>query len=82
MVRARPLVAVLLLILWLLVTALAGRGPAPGQSLGRLVTSEVLWQAAAAAALLLVAAALLRWRGLGLGLPRRGTLRLLGLPAL
>ncbi len=82
MSRARPLVALLLLVLWLLVTALTGRGPAPGEPLGALVTSGILWQVAFAAAFLVGATALLRWRGLGLGPPRRGTLRLLWLPAL
>ncbi len=82
MTRARPLVAIALLVVWLLVTALTGRGPEPGQPLGAVVTNGILWQVAFAAAFLIGTTAALRWRGLGLGAPRQGTLRLLWLPAL
>jgi membrane protease YdiL (CAAX protease family) len=78
----RPLAALALLVIWLLVNALVGGpGPAP-TSLQDAVTRAILPQPAAAAVALGLAALLLRWRGLGFRRPRPGTWRLLWLPGL
>lgn len=78
----RPLAALALLVLWLLVNALVGGpGPAP-TSLQDAVTRAILPQPAAAAVALGLAALLLRWKGLGFRRPRPGTWRLLWLPGL
>lgn len=79
---ARPLLALLLLILWMGVTALTGRSAPEEANLSEIAMSGLLRQIAFAAALMALAAVLLRWPGLGLGPPRRGTLRLLWLPGL
>jgi membrane protease YdiL (CAAX protease family) len=71
-----------LLLLWLVVPPLASpSAPATGNII-EIVSRGILPSLAMACLLLGGAAALLRWRGLGLGRPRPGTLRLLWLPGL
>jgi membrane protease YdiL (CAAX protease family) len=79
---SRPVQAILLLLLWIAVTTLTGVPAAPGETVTSVMTGGLARQIALAAGLLVVAAWLLRWRGLGLGPVRPGTLRLLWLPCL
>ena len=78
----RPATALLLLVLWLVVTSLTGAPIEQVSTIAAVVTDGVARQFAFASLLLAAAALLLRWPGLGFGPPRPGTLRLLWLPGL
>jgi membrane protease YdiL (CAAX protease family) len=66
----RPAIAATLLIAWMSVGDGFGRMPLPGEGAAEWLVRGMTPRLLAACALLAAAAALLRWRGLGLGLPR------------
>ncbi|EPX86303.1 putative metal-dependent membrane protease [Rubellimicrobium thermophilum DSM 16684] len=67
----RPAIAVTLLLAWMSVGDGFGRMPLPGEGAAEWLVEGMTPRLLAACLLLAGAAALLRWRGLGLGLPRR-----------
>lgn len=78
----RPLLALLLLTAWLAVTVFSGRPVPETSTIAAVVTDAIARQFILASALLVAAALVLRWRDLGFGPPRPGSLRLFWLPGL
>lgn len=76
----RPLIALLLLVLWLAVNTLAGRAPEGATTIAAVITQGIAVQFVAASALLVGAAVLLRWPDLGFARPGRDWPAVLWLP--
>jgi membrane protease YdiL (CAAX protease family) len=76
-------VAAVVLLAWMLVTFVVGRARTPASGdIAAAVASGIGWQFLAAGLLLLALALGRGWRGIGLGAPEAGSLRLAWLPVL